>query len=136
MAENQLILGLKRQYGRTLGRIAAGDDCAADLEHLAAVIRMFAPDADLAAIKPIRPYRPNRSGYLRDALAVLRQEGEPMKPNELAKRVLAVRGVRLTPANVKRAECSLHVALERLEGQGVVREPGETKRWRIADGRG
>ena len=133
MAENQLIIGLKRQYGKTLGFIAAGEDRADDLAALARVIRMFAPDADLALIKPIRPYRQHRTKYLRDALGIMRRENGPITPRALAKRILAARGVRLTPANIARAECSLHAVLERLEGSGVVREAGEPKRWRVGD---
>jgi len=68
MAENQLIVGLKRQYGKTLGFIDAGEDRAEDLAALARVIRMFAPGTDLSAIKPIRPHRPQRSRYVRDGM--------------------------------------------------------------------
>jgi hypothetical protein len=131
MAENQLIIGLKRQYGKTLGFIDAGEDRADDLAHLAAVIRMFAPDADLSAIKPIRPYRPHRARYVRDALTVLRKANGPMTARAIARRVLEARGVALTRTNLQRVECSLHAVLERLEGSGVDREIGEPKRWRV-----
>ena len=127
MAENQLIIGLKRQYAKTLGF----GDRPDDLAHLAAMIRMFAPNTDLSAIKPIRPYRPQRSKYLRDALAILRQAEASMTARALGKRVLAARGVALTPANIARVECSLHAVLERLEGDGVVRVGDQPKRWRV-----
>jgi len=131
MAENQLIIGLKRQYGKTLGFIGAGEDRADDLAHLAAVIRMFAPDADLDAVRPIRPYRENREAWLRDALTALRREGEPMTARDIAKRVLTSRGVALTRPNLQRVECSMHAVLERLEGCGVVRVGDAPKRWAV-----
>jgi len=85
MAENQLIIGLKRQYAKTLGFIQAGEDRTDDLAALARVIRMFKADADLSAIKPIRPYIVGRSKYLADALAVLRQANGPMTPRAIAR---------------------------------------------------
>ena len=131
MAENQLLCGLKRRYGQTLGFIARGDDRTEDLAHLAAVILMFQPAADLAAIKPIRPYCPTRTKHLSAALAILRQEGRPMTARALAKRVLEARGVPLVRRNIKRVECSFYVTLAALEGQGVTLVPGEPKRWAI-----
>ena len=129
MAENQLIFGLKRRYAQTLGLIAAGEDRSDDLAHLAAVIRMFQPDADLGAIRPIRPYRENRERWTKDALDILRTEGWPMTARALARAVLERRGLPLVRRNLKPVECSLHAVLERLEGRGVVREPGQPKRW-------
>jgi len=131
MAENQLIIGLKRQYGKTLGFIGAGEDRADDLAALARVIRMFATDADLAEIKPIRPYPPNRDRWTRDALTILRQANEPMTARALARRVLEARGVALTRRNLQRTECSFHATLERLEGDGVIRVGDGPKRWAV-----
>ena len=131
MAENQLIFGLKRQYAKTLGLIEAGEDGANDLDHLAAVILMFKPDENLAAIKPVRPYRENRERWSRTALTILRREGQPMTARALARRVLAHHGVPLIRANLQRVECSLHAVLERLEGRGVIRAEDAPKRWRV-----
>jgi len=131
MAENQLMHGLKRQYAKTLGFIEAGEDRGDDLAALARVIRMFKPDADLSAIKPIRPYVAGRSKYLADALAVLRQANAPMTPRAIARRVLAARGVPLVRRNLLNVECSLHAVLERMEGDGVERVGDEPKRWRV-----
>lgn len=125
------MFGLKRQYARTLGLIAGGEDRAEDLAHLAAVIRMFKPGEDLAAIQAVRPYRPNRSKWSREALGILREANAPMAPRELAHRVLGARGVARTRANLQRVECSLHAVLERLEGRGVVRAEGSPKRWSV-----
>jgi hypothetical protein len=74
----------------------------------------------------------SRSKYFADALAVLKAEGAAMTPRAIARRVLEARGVPLNRKNPQRVECSLHAVLERLEAYGVVREPGEPKRWRLA----
>src|SRR5580693_9722034 len=111
MAENQLIFGLKRQYGRILGLIQSGEDRTEDLAHLAAVIRMFKPGEDLTSIKPVRPYRPNRSRWSRTALSILRTEGQAMTARALARRVLEAKGVPLIRVNLQRVECSLHAVL-------------------------
>jgi hypothetical protein len=130
-AENQLMFGLKRRYAQTLGRIEARDwPAIVDLDALAAVILMFRPDTDLGAIKPIRPYRPKRSKWLAAALALLRETGQPMTAREIARRLLAAKGLPVTDKRIKSVECSLHFVLERLEGRGVVREPGQPKRWK------
>ena len=128
-----LVMALRRKYGQTLGLIRLGStpELAEDLATLGRTLCLFNPAEDLAAINPIRPYRPGRSKYLKDALAVLRQANEPMTPRAIARRVLEARGVHLVRGNLLRAECSLHAVLERLEGQGVVRVGDEPKRWAI-----
>jgi len=100
MADNQLICGLRRQYGKTLGllRSASGDRVRlmADLAHLAAVIRMFRPDEDVEAIRSIRPpvYRGATFGrqWARLALDVLREAERPLATREIAKRIAAREG--------------------------------------------
>ncbi len=128
-----LITALRRRYGQTLGLIAhdPAPGQADDLAALGRVLGMFKPGEDLSEIKPIRPYRPGRSKYMRDALAVLRQANEPMTPRAIARRVLEARGVPLVRGNLQRVECSLHAVLERLEGDGVERVGDEPKRWRV-----
>ena len=136
MAESHALFALKRRYGRTLGvlHVAHADRIRlmADLAHLAAVIRMFAPGEDVTAIKLIRPYRPNRSKWSRTALSILRVENGPITARALARRVLQARGVPLVRANLQRVECSLHAVLERLEGHGVIRADGSPKRWSVS----
>jgi hypothetical protein len=124
---------LRRRYGKTLGLIADSPtpELADDLAALGRVLLMYDASADLAEIKPIRPYRVQRSKYLRDALSVLRQANEPMTARAIARRVLEARGVPLIRGNLQRVECSLHAVLERLEGQGVVRVGDEPKRWAL-----
>jgi hypothetical protein len=54
---------------------------------------MFQPDADLSAIKPIRPCRGSRFRWRRTTLAILREANESMTARDLAFRVLEARGV-------------------------------------------
>ncbi len=82
------------------------------------------------AIKPIRPYKGARRSWSRAALDILRREGVPMAPRELARRVIAQEGG--TEADLPSVECSLHAVLGRLEGQGVIRAEGSPKRWGVA----
>jgi hypothetical protein len=131
MVENQLTHGLKRQYAYTLGMIARGEDRSEDLAHLAAVICIFQPDADLAAIRPVRPCRKDRAKWLQAGLEVLRKEGSPMTGRAIARRLLEARGIPLTEKNLKRAECSLYFSFGRMEGDGLMRAEGSPKRWAV-----
>ncbi len=131
MAETHVLSALKRQYGKTLGLIRAGEACGDDLAHLIAVIAMFNPDEDLTAIKPVRPYPADRGRWTVDALDLLKHEGVAMSARAVARRLLTERGMVHSLPNLQRAECTLHVVLGRLEGRGVVRENREPKRWRL-----
>ena|SRR5665213_607076 len=129
MKNTYLLFGLRRLYAQTLGYIRAGQDRTEDLACLAYVIRMVAPDIDLSAIRPVRPYKPHRHEWSRAALDILRIEGRPMAARELARRVIASEGGNDT--DLPSVECSLHAVLGRLEGQGVIRAEGSPKRWRV-----
>jgi hypothetical protein len=72
---------LRRKYGQLLGEardlLADRPRIKADLEHVGAVLRMFDPDVDLAAITPIRPYKARRGRWNRTAL---KNCGKPTHP--------------------------------------------------------
>jgi len=121
--EAYIVTALRRKYAELKGR----DDTEA-MAYVGATLTLFKPGEDLAAIKPIRPYRPARSKYMRDAMGVLRTANEPMTARAIARRVLEARGVPLVRKNLQRVECSLHAVLERLESAGVVRCGDEPKR--------
>ena len=129
-----LIMALRRKYGQTLGAMVQGADAEleADLAALGRVLTLFRPGEDPAAIKPIRPYKPERTKHTRAALAVLRRAGEPMTARAVARAVLEARGIPLVRAELQRVECSLHAVLEGLEGRGIVRHGDNPKRWGIA----
>jgi len=63
---------LKLLYGQRLGEardlFADHERLNAELAALATVLRMFDPGIDLAAIRPIRPYKPRRTRWARTAL--------------------------------------------------------------------
>jgi hypothetical protein len=126
---------LKRAYAERLGQasdlLADRFRLIAELHHLGAVMRMFDPAVDLAAILPIRPYRGYRERWSREALSILRQANGPMTPRAIARIVLQRRGRPLTVPNLQRVECSLHAVFERLEGRGLVRVGNAPKRWTI-----
>lgn len=124
----QLVKTLRRTYARKLGELRAGSDVAADLEHLAAVILMFWPGEDFAAIKPVRPHASHKGGktgavWLTAALDVLRTANGPLTVQEIVARIMAARGEPVDPDSSAfvSAECSLIAALGRRRDAYVVR---------------
>jgi hypothetical protein len=131
MAETHVLAALKRRYAVTLGQGGQADDLA----HLAAVIRMFAPGEDVAAIKPVRPYSKRRDGngavWLREAFRVLRTANAPMSAREIAARVMAARGIEPDARTAASVECSLLATLGKRVGADVVRVEGRPMRWAL-----
>jgi hypothetical protein len=130
MAEPHVLSALKRRYAQTLDLAARGIAVGDDLEHLAAVILMFAPDTDLEAIKPKRRIHPRAGRWTRAALDVLKQAERPMTARELADAVLE--GSAPNRRVRDSVTSNLHATMGRLEGKGVERAPGTIKRWRLA----
>ncbi|SRR5258708_5082816 len=123
-----LVMALRRRYGQAKG---AGN--ASDVEHLGAVILMFEPGADLAAIAPIRLYKPHRERWSRTALHILRTANAPMRARELARRVMAEHGADPDDeARLFSIQCSVQAVLGRLADQGAVVISGKPRRWSIA----
>ncbi|HEX3920468.1 MAG TPA: hypothetical protein VHW60_24265 [Caulobacteraceae bacterium] len=128
---------LKRKYGQLKGLAADlledRPRIATDMEHVGAVLLMFDPAADLDAIAPIRPYKPARGRWNRDAMKVLREANGPLTAIELARRVIMLRGVPDEDTRTRTSiVCSLHAVLRRLERQGLVTVTGKPRRWAIA----
>ena len=104
-----------------------------DMEHVGAVLRMFDQGIDLATIRPIRPYKPRRSRWSRTALKILREANAPMRGRDLARRVMAERGI--DPNDFRTMvsiECSMQAVLLRLARRGLVVVSGKPRRWAIA----
>jgi hypothetical protein len=127
---------LRRKYAQLKG--LAGDllsdqaKIARDMEHVGAVLLMFDPAADLDAIAPIRPYKPARGRWNRDAMKILREANQPLTAIELAQRVIMLRGVADDDTRTRTSiVCALHAVLGRLERQGLVVGTGRPKRWAI-----
>ena len=128
MVRNQLILGLRRRYARTLGIAETGEFVGDDLVHLAAVIRMFSPDEDLLAIRAMRPYKPNRGRWNRTALEILRKADHPLKAFEMARLVMAAQGVAPDRRTLFSIGYSLQAVLARLQARGLVVTTGKPSR--------
>lgn len=129
MADPHVLSALRLKYGELLGRGGA----AADVAHVAAVLLLFNPDEDVAAIQPIRAYV-NRSGksprgavWVRGALNVLRTANAPMNASEIARRVIATQGLPYSRALHRNATASI---LTGLKGKvSLVGHPGTPRRW-------
>jgi hypothetical protein len=110
-----------------------------DIGHLDAVIRQFDPASDLAGIRPKRPRGEGCAGrgeMSRFVLGVLREAPEPVATADVARRLMAERGMdaqdqRLVGRFTKRVAATL-----RYQGQrGTVRAapgPGRSVVWGIA----
>jgi hypothetical protein len=128
---------LRKKLGRLKGQAAElfadRERIARDIEHVGAVLLMFDPAADLDAIAPIRPYKPARGRWNRDAMKVLREANRPLTTVELAQRVIMLRGVADEDTRTRASiVCGLHAVLKRLERQGLVAGVGRPKRWAVA----
>ena len=139
MANTYLLIGLKRQYAKTLGalHVAHGDRVRlmGELGHLAAVIRIFAPETDVEAIKPLRQWK-NRRGrkgvnWSRLGLDVLRRANAPMTTRQIARRIAHDQGI-AEPRTIASIECTLSATLAKRIGEGVVMTHGAPKRWALA----
>ena len=136
MAERHVVFALRRKYAQLKGVLKF--DPTADpyatvkaINEVGCVLRMFSPGEDLSAVRPRRPYKPQRHTWARTALDILRREGRCMTARSLARRVLEAEGIAPTPDVLMSVECSLHAVLERLEGRGVTRMDGAPKRWAV-----
>ena len=132
-------MALKRRYAQAKGALFASDlfadreKLAADMAHLGAVVVMFDPKADLAAIKPIRPYRANRRVWTRTALDILRTSDRPLRTWELARKVMAKHGVPLDDKGALFSiGCSLQAVLRKRVEEGTVRRSGKPPYWSAA----
>jgi len=126
---------LKRKYGELKGRDAYlfADHAAirADMAHVGAVLAMFDPGADLAAIPARRPKKPNGGRWTRTALGILKRANRPLKAYELARLVMSELGVPPDRATLFSIGCALQSSLARLEARGLVRSVGKPRRWAV-----
>jgi hypothetical protein len=132
-----VIAALRRKYGQLAGVLAHGDlghnQVADDLAHVGAVILMFDPQMDLAAIPLIRPYKPHRERWSRTALRILRTSDKPLRARELARMVMVAHAVPLDDhKRLLSISCGLQGVLGRLEAEGLVVTSGKPRRWAIA----
>ena len=135
MAVTHVVSALRRKYAELKGQLHhyPADDPEATMlaiSQVGAVLRMFSPGLDLTAIRPKRPHTPRQGRWTRIAVCILRDERRPMTARELARQMIFE--ARLDPKLVSTIECSLHVSLAALEGDGVARVCETPKRWAVA----
>jgi hypothetical protein len=138
MARNYryVIEALSAKHARLQGCVAR--ECAsqarymADLQHVARVIRMYAPNWQPP--EPINPRGPAIMGsygaMIRGALDVLRTADRPLTTREIA-RAVADRSAMTEISHVKSVSGSIHMGLKRRVGKGVVLVDGFPKRWSL-----
>ncbi len=131
-----VINALRQKYGKLKGLLIAtpsSNQMIDDLAHVGAVLLMFDPETDLAAVPVIRPYKAKRERWSRTVLQVLRKADRPLRATELARMVMALHGV--DPDDHERLfsiSCSLQAVLGRLADQGIVTITGSPRRWAVA----
>jgi hypothetical protein len=125
--EAYVVTALRRKYAELKG---VGD--ADNLAHVGAALLLFKPDEDLAAIPAIRPYKAHRERWAASVMSILRRARRPMTGRELTYAVMAERGIPATDIRrLKSIECSLHIVLGRLEGDGIERASDDPTRWAV-----
>ena len=126
-----VINALTKRYAKAKGQLGR-EAVKADLAHLGAVLFIFDPGIDLAAIPPTRPYKAARGRWNRTAMEVLRKSNRPLKAFELARLVMSQQGVEPDRRTLKSIGYSLQAVLTRLQAQGLVVATGKPRRWAIA----
>jgi hypothetical protein len=134
MGATFVVIGLRRKYAELKGRIRYTADCWDEptldaLRQVGNVLRLFSPGEDLAAIKPLRPYKGARAKHwTRTALDVLRTANGPLTGREIARRVAKVHGV-ADRETLYSIEASLHITLPKRAGVAMVGT--RPKRWGV-----
>jgi hypothetical protein len=129
---NALTERYAKAKGELSGLLCDRDAVKAQMAHLGAVLTMFEPDIDLAAIPLRRPYKPVRGRWNRTAMEILRKANRPLKAFELARLVMSQQGVEPDRRTLYSIGYSLQAVLVRLQRQGLVVATGKPRRWAIA----
>src|SRR6202022_3730652 len=102
-----------------------------DLTHIDGVLRLFQPDRDPAEIKPKRTYARRTRYFARNELsrlcmdALRASDGAPMTTDEIAGRVIEVKGFAAADAALRKAIGEQSLALMRLfRKRGMVEQIG------------
>ena len=142
---NEFVLpGLVKRRAMLAGQLAAANAEAArlhaDLAAVDAVIRQLDPSYPVDAIAAKRPQSPAADGFAdmgRTVLDVLRREGRPVTLPEVARRIVALRGLDPSSGAVLAAiEGSAGRALRHQRSLGTVRNPekrGRLALWSLAE---
>lgn len=141
MAESHVMTALVEKRARLFGEIKARRFQIIRLEmevaHIDAVIQMFKPGYDVAAILPKRSFGKNPAGVPkgsggRYALTILREVGKPLTATEIADKVLLRLGKPNTPEARKMLTTTIVSTLSRRKDGAVIYDasthPGK---WRL-----
>jgi len=144
MAESHVVSGLANKRAEIAGMIARAQQqlgqFRADLAHLDATIRLFAPAMEPETIPPKRirqsDLRFEPGGLSRRVLDALRRAGAPIRAPDLVRAVMIDSG--LDPAersNFAHVQWKVRDTLKRLNKRGLVASEGAGHGvlWRIAD---
>lgn len=143
MAEPQVVATLKDKRAELMGLIADLEKRInghrADLVHLDATLRMFAPCSEAAEIRPKAVRRRNawfgRGECARLVYGILRTAVRPMTSREIAEALMTGRG--LDPADRRTRELiqkTVHGMLKRaMRSVVAATTDGEALAWRVAD---
>jgi len=134
MSHSPLMYGLIKLHSRLEGDLQKQKK---NLEHVRAVIKIVEPDFDIASIKPKKTYKENpwfrRGEAFLVVLDVLREAREPLTLNEIAKGILAKRGVvNPTGSELRMARNTIKNTLDFYNGK-TVKSVGRirARRWSI-----
>jgi hypothetical protein len=141
MAETHVMSALLEKRARKLGEIKANRfqamRLAMELAHIDAVIRMFRPGVDLAAMKPKMTRRKSpaalpKGAGARMAVDILRETGEALTAQELATAALIRAEREVEPETVALLAKAIHSSLSRQQRSVAVYDratwPGK---WRL-----
>ena len=106
------------------------------------VLKLFAPEIDGRAAKPMRlpiPHAAGKGEMQRTALELLREPGEAITSRMLAQRFCERRGLHLDDMSFKRIHYRASSAIGHLRQKGLIRQVGRKGadvQWAICDGPG
>lgn len=143
MSEPHVVAALKDKRAELAGIIAdlekGINGHRADLVHIDATLRMFAPDTEADGIRPKAVHRRNawfgKGECARLVYGILRTAARPMTSREIAEALMADRG--LDPADHRTRELiqkTVHGVLKRAVHSVVAATTdGQALAWRVAD---
>jgi hypothetical protein len=121
-----VVTALRRKYAELLGL-----EDAEGAAHVGAALLIFAPEENLSAIAPVRPYKAERERWLPTVLTILRTAERPMRAREIARRVMRAQGLEPDHKRVVSIACGLQITLGRLAEEGLVKVTGKPRRWAL-----
>ena len=142
MAETHVLSGLLSKRAEIAGQIEHAQTALRmliiDLDNLDATIRIFNPNIDLAEVKP-KPLPPRNHAFKgevsRIVLGMLRQAIEPLTAQDIARHVMAERGLNIADKRLVRVIGKrVGACLRHYRAKGIVRSEkgqGQFLVWRV-----